>query len=43
MAQPTKVVDEDEAYRLLFDEEWTYPQMVDLYREKYGIETTISM
>ena len=43
MAQPTKVVDEDEAYRLLFDEEWTYPQMVDLYREKYRIETTISM
>ena len=36
-------MDEDEAYRLLFDEEWTYPQMVDLYREKYGIETTISM
>ena len=29
-----KIVDEDEARRLLVDEGWTYQQMIDLYREK---------
>lgn len=43
MTRPTKIVDEDEARRLLLDEGWTYPQMVDLYREKYGVETSITM
>ena len=43
MSRPTKIADEAEARRLLLDEGWTYPQMVDLYREKYGIETSISM
>ena len=43
MPRRTKVVDEGEARRLLLDEGWTYPQMVDLYREKYGVETSPSM
>lgn len=38
-----KVVDEDEARRLLMDEGWTYQQMIDLYREKYGVETSASV
>ena len=41
--RPRKIVDEVEARHLLIDEGWTYPQMVDLYREKYGVETSISM
>lgn len=39
----SKIVDEVEARHLLIDEGWTYPQMVDLYREKYGVETSSSM
>lgn len=38
-----KIVDEDEARRLLVDEGWTYQQMIDLYREKYGVETSTSV
>ena len=38
-----KIVDEDEARRLLVDEGWTYQQMIDLYREKYGVETSASV
>lgn len=38
-----KIVDEDEARRLLVDEGWTYRQMIDLYREKYGVETSASV
>ena len=38
-----KIVDEDEARRLLVDEGWTYQQMIDLYREKYGVETATSV
>jgi hypothetical protein len=38
-----KIVDEDEARRLLMDEGWTYQQMIDLYREKYGVETSASV
>lgn len=41
--RPSKIVDEVEARRLLLDEGWTYPQMVDLYRDKYGVETSVSM
>lgn len=41
--RPRKIVDEVEGRHLLIDEGWTYPQMVDLYREKYGVETSISM
>ena len=37
-----KIVD-DEARRLLVDEGWTYQQMIDLYREKYGVETSTSV
>ncbi|WP_165218156.1 hypothetical protein [Schaalia sp. ZJ1691] len=39
----SKVQDEAEALRLLRDEGYTYPQMVEFYREKYGIETTVSL
>ena len=38
-----KIVDEDEARRLLVDEGWTYQQMIALYREKYGVETSTSV
>ena len=38
-----KIVDEDEARRLLVDEGYTYQQMIDLYREKYGVETSTSV
>lgn len=38
-----KIVDEDEARRLLIDKGWTYQQMIDLYREKYGVETSTSV
>lgn len=38
-----KIVDEDEARRLLVDGGWTYQQMIDLYREKYGVETSASV
>jgi hypothetical protein len=38
-----KIVDEDEARRLLVDEGWAYQQMIDLYREKYGVETSTSV
>lgn len=38
-----KIVDEAEARRLLVDEGWTYQQMIDLYREKYGVETSTSV
>ena len=38
-----KIVDEEEARRLLVDEGWTYQQMIDLYREKYGVETSASV
>ena len=38
-----KIVDEDEARRLLVDEGYTYQQMIDLYREKYGVETSASV
>ena len=38
-----KIVNEDEARRLLMDEGWTYQQMIDLYREKYGVETSASV
>ena len=41
--RPRKIVDEVEARHLLIDEGWTYPQMVDLYREKYGVDASISM
>lgn len=41
--RPSKIVDEVEARHLLIDEGWTYPQMVDLYRDKYGVETSVSM
>lgn len=36
-------MDEDEAHRLLIDKGWTYQQMIDLYREKYGVETSASV
>ena len=36
-------MDEDEARHLLVDEGWTYQQMIDLYREKYGVETSTSV
>jgi hypothetical protein len=39
----SKIVDEVEARHLLIDEGWTYPQMVDLYRDKYEVETSVSM
>jgi hypothetical protein len=39
----SKVVDEDEARRLLGEEGYTYPQMVVFYRNTYGVETTVSM
>lgn len=35
-----KIVDEDEARHLLLTEGWTYQQMIDLYLNKYGIETS---
>ena len=38
-----KIVDEEEARRLLVDEGWTYQQMIDLYWEKYGVETSASV
>lgn len=38
-----KIVDEEEARRLLVDEGWTYQQMIDLYREKYRVETSASV
>lgn len=41
--RPSKIVDEVEARHLLIDEGWTYPQMVDLYRDKYEVETSVSM
>lgn len=39
----TKVVDEDEAKRLLFDEGRSLRWMVAFYREKYGVETSLSL
>ena len=39
----SKIVDEVEARHVLIDEGWTYPQMVDLYRDKYEVETSVSM
>ncbi|MDN3268279.1 hypothetical protein [Streptomyces sp. MA15] len=37
-----KIVDEGEVVRW-FEEGWTYQQMIDEYRRKYGIETVSSM
>ena len=39
----SKIVDEAEARHLLIDEGWTYQQMIELYREKYGVETSTSV
>lgn len=43
MPRPTKVVDPDEALELLTHQGYTYAQMVDFYREKYGVETSESI
>ena len=43
MARGEKMLDEEEAVRLIVEEGYKSSDMVLFYREKYGIDTTLSM
>ena len=43
MARATKIIDEAEALHLLRDLGFTYQQMVDWYKRRHGVDTSVSM
>jgi hypothetical protein len=43
MARATKIIDKAEALHLLRDRGFTYQQMVDWYKRRHGVDTSVSM